>query len=116
MGCLDNRGGSVKLYTCGLGYTNQVFTYESFNDMIVGSDGKCVSSSGNYNGAAVTYATCNKNDVSQKWTYNSSTKEFKNSGGYCMDNHSAYQFQNNGIVHIWSCHGGSNQKWLLGKD
>lgn len=114
--CLDNWGGSVKLYTCGLGYTDHQFTYESLNDMIVGSDGKCVRSSGSYNGASVTYTTCNKNDSAQKWTYNYSTKEFKNTGGYCLDNHGAYKFQNNGVIHMWSCHSGSNQKWLLGKD
>lgn len=113
--CLDNWGGTPKLYTCGLGYTDQMFTYDYFNEMIVGSDGKCLRSSGSYNGASVAFSTCNKSDSAQKFTYNDSTKEFIN-GGYCFENHGSYQFQNNGVVHMWSCHGGTNQKWLLGKD
>jgi subtilisin family serine protease len=114
--CLDNWGSTAKLYTCGYGYTDQMFTYDYFNNMIVGSDGKCLRSSGNYNGASVTFSACSKDDSAQKFSYNRSTKQFTNNGGYCFDNHGAYQFQNNGVVHMWSCHSGTNQKWLLGKD
>lgn len=112
--CLDNRNGSSpKLYTCS-SFSNQMFTYEYFNKMIVGSDGKCLRSGGNSNGASVTLVTCNKDDSTQHWTYTS--KQFKNGGGYCLDNHGAYQYQDNGLVHLWTCHGGTNQKWYLGKN
>lgn len=93
-----------------------MFTYDYFNRMIVGSDGKCLRLSGNHNGASLTFSACDKNDDSQRFTYHDTTKELKSAGGYCLDNHSAYQFQNYGIVIMWTCHGGSNQKWLLGKD
>ena len=104
--CLDNYGGWVGLYNCGIGYTDQQFTHNYFNNMIVGSNGKCVRLSGSYNGASVTYTTCNVNDGAQKWTYTSN--QFKNAGGYCLNSHSS--------ITMWSCNGGSNQKWLLGKN
>eukprot|EP00957_Ditylum_brightwellii_P028104 2121741-Ditylum_brightwellii.AAC.1 len=112
--CLDNWDDRVKLWTCGDGYTDQMFTYDYFNNMIVGSDGKCLK--GSYIGAPVEYEFCNKYDNAQKFTYYYSTKQFVNGGGYCLENYELSQFQNNGVIRMRMCHGGPNQKWLLGKD
>jgi hypothetical protein len=75
---------------------------------VKGYDGKCVDDKGNSsaNGAAVVIWSCSGSDQAENWKY--SNDEFSHNGKCLNDQGNA---GSGGHVILYSCNGGSNEKW-----
>ncbi len=113
--CLDDRSAStanfnpIQVYTCN-GTNAQQWTVESNNTLEV--LGKCldVDGAGTANGTTVDLYDCN-GTVAQVWQPQSNGALVNPNSGKCLDDTG---FGGSGTqVQIWSCTGGTNQKWTL---
>lgn len=113
--CLDvARGGTingtdVEIWTCGVRYPNQRWTF--VGETIVGIGGKCLDVSGGHtaNGTRVQMWDC-RGGPNQRWHF--SDGQLIGMGHKCLD--VAEGSTDDGtLVLLWDCHGGPNQRWTL---
>ncbi len=113
--CLDDRSAStanfnpIQVFTCN-GTGAQQWTVASGNTLQV--LGKCldVDAAGTANGTTVDLYTCNGTGA-QTWIPQSNGSLVNPNSGKCLDDTG---FGGSGTqVQIWSCTGGTNQKWTL---
>ncbi len=113
--CLDDRSAStanfnpIQVYTCN-GTGAQQWTVAPGNTLEV--LGKCldVDAAGTANGTTVDLYACN-GTVAQTWIPQSNGSLVNPNSGKCLDDTG---FGGSGTqVQIWSCTGGTNQKWNL---
>ena len=113
---LDVRGGDfynqnqVWLYT-GNGSIAQKWEYNQTSGQIRGLAGKCLDSGSGNLGENLRIEECN-GGIGQQWDL-SKLSEIKNrKNNLCIDSFSGYS--NASRLYLYSCHGGSNQKWRIG--
>ena len=113
--CLDDRSAStallnpIQVYTCN-GTSAQSWTYEANSTLEV--LGLCldVAGAGTADGTLVDLYTCNGTGA-QTWTPQSNGELINPNSGKCLDDTG---FGGSGTqVQIWSCSGGTNQKWTI---
>ena len=113
--CLDDRAASttnfnpIQVYTCN-GTNAQQWTVESNNTLQV--LGKCldVNAAGTANGTTVDLYDCNGTGA-QTWVPQSNGALLNPNSGKCLDDTG---FGGSGTqAQIWSCTGGTNQRWTL---
>jgi type 1 glutamine amidotransferase len=111
--CVDVSGGSsadgakVQLWTCN-GQTNQQWTRTGTT---LRSLGKCMTAvNPNADGSQVQLSTCT-GSAAQNWTAQSDGT-VRGSGGKCLDANGGSSANGTQLI-IWSCHGGTNQRWTL---
>jgi hypothetical protein len=113
--CLDINGASTangtqaQIWDCN-GGTNQSWTYDSSQNMVVYGN-KCLQASGGGTsaGTAVVIGDCT-GQASQHWNVNSSGTITNVQSGLCMDVNGGGTANGTKVI-LWSCHGGTNQQW-----
>ncbi|WP_171110201.1 MULTISPECIES: ricin-type beta-trefoil lectin domain protein [Streptomyces] len=113
-GCLDIPGGTqqnttqVQIWNC-TGATHQQWTRTATGQITVFGGAKCLDALGNgtANGTKVVIYDCNGQD-NQKWTFYSDGTVRGVESGLCLDVN-----QSTSKVQLWSCWGGTNQKWQI---
>ncbi|MFF3341970.1 RICIN domain-containing protein [Streptomyces flavidovirens] len=113
-GCLDVPGATqqnntqVQVYNCNSG-SNQQWTRTAGGQITVYGGAKCldVSGQGTANGTKVGIYDCN-GQANQKWTFYSDGTIRGVQSGLCLD-----VGQSTPKAQLWSCWGGSNQKWQI---
>jgi type 1 glutamine amidotransferase len=109
--CVDVNGSGtadgtkIQLWTCS-GGTNQQWTRTGTTLRALG---KCMTATGTTDGALVQLATCN-GSAGQNWT--TGTNGALVASGKCLDANGASSANGTQLI-IWSCHGGTNQRWTL---
>jgi hypothetical protein len=133
--CLDQsasqitkQGGRIQVWKCHKG-PNQRFAYLSGDGLLVTASGMCLEASGTGNGAVVRAFGCDGKPA-QRWKIKTVKGKmpgfiggalpvrfvrFEHSSGKCLDVSKSQVKQNGGKVALWSCHGGSNQSWMMKK-
>ena len=110
--CVDVSGGSsadgtrIQLWTCN-GQANQQWTRTGNT---LRSLGKCMTTAGTGDGSAVQLSTCT-GSTAQNWTAQSDGT-LRSSGGKCLDANGGSSANGTQLI-IWTCHGGTNQRWTL---
>ncbi len=113
--CLDINGASTangtqaQIWDCN-GQTNQSWTYDSSQNLVVYGN-KCLQASGGGTsaGTAVVIGDCT-GQASQRWNVNSSGTITNVQSGLCMDVNGGGTANGTKVI-LWSCHGGTNQQW-----
>ncbi|OLF14403.1 glycosyl hydrolase [Actinophytocola xinjiangensis] len=109
--CVDVNGASsadgtkIQLWTC-TGGTNQQWTREGSTLRALG---KCMTAVGTNDGANVQLSTCDGRG-GQNWIAGANGS--LTNSGRCLDANGASSANGTQLI-IWSCHGGTNQRWTL---
>lgn len=117
--CLDtsggaNNGANIIVWDCGLQNNNQKWRMDKqgyihpFNDA-----SKCLNLRGNSTatGTAIEIAECSLQSPSQRWALHADNSiRPKMDTNKCLDTPAV---GNGSKIHLWDCHGGYNQQWLL---
>jgi type 1 glutamine amidotransferase len=112
--CVDVNGGSttdgtkIQLWTCNSG-PNQQWTVGS--DGTIRALGKCMALNGTANATPVQLRTCNGSG-GQQWTSGANSALVNPQSGRCLDANGGSSADGTQLI-IWSCHGGTNQRWTL---
>lgn len=110
--CLDVPGSTqtvgtqVQTVAC-TNAGNQQWTRQANNSITVYNGTRCLGATGTSNGSSVTIQTCN-GSTAQKWFFFSDGTVRGQASKLCLD-----ADLGTAIVHLWSCGGGTNQKWRL---
>ncbi len=115
--CVDINGRSTtngtqaQLWDCN-GQTNQAFTYDASQNLVVYGN-KCLQASngGTSAGTAVVIGDCT-GAASQHWNVNADSSITNVQSGLCMDANGAGTANGTKLI-LWTCSGGSNQKWTV---
>jgi hypothetical protein len=111
--CADSpstaNGAQIHLWECQPVNTNQNFTLNSAGEMRV--NGKCLDAYTGKSGDPAVVHDCTGGG-NQKWTYDSATGEIKGINNLCLDVWGA-NASNGTKIHVFTCHGQTNQKWDL---
>jgi type 1 glutamine amidotransferase len=111
--CVDVNGASsadgtkIQLWTC-TGGTNQQWAR---NGSTWRSLGKCMTATGTGDGALVQLSTCN-GGAGQNWAAQTGGALVNSGSGKCLDANGGSTANGTQLI-IWSCHGGTNQRWTL---
>ncbi|OLF15034.1 glycosyl hydrolase [Actinophytocola xanthii] len=98
-------GTKIQLWTC-TGGTNQQWTRDGGTLRALG---KCMTAAGAGDGALVHLSTCN-GAAGQSWT--TGTAGTLVNAGKCLDANGGSTANGTQLI-IWTCHGGTNQRWTL---
>lgn len=108
----DKDGGKVQVWGCGKHNTNQHFNYYAKSKQIKATNGNCLGTREDHNGALVKMLPCNENEEDQQWSYDERTGLFRHGKGRCLDG--TERKTNGGKVWLWSCNeNNKNQKWQI---
>jgi hypothetical protein len=111
--CVDVNGSStadgtkVQLWTCTSG-ANQQWTRDGNTLRALG---KCLTANGTADGAQVQLSTCTGSG-GQNWTAGTNGALVNAQSNKCLDANGASSANGTQLI-IWSCHGGTNQRWTL---
>jgi endo-1,4-beta-xylanase len=112
--CLDSGTPThAQLWTCSTSVFQQWTHRADFGaEPIVGnSPTGCLDEAGTTNGSGAFLNTCN-GSLSQKWIYDGGLSTIVNAAsGLCLDADLGTIGAGGTKVQVWSCSGGSNQKW-----
>jgi type 1 glutamine amidotransferase len=112
--CVDVSGAStadgtkIQLWTCN-GQPNQQWTVGS--DNTIRSLGKCMAVNATANATPVQLRTCTGGG-GQQWTSGANGALVNAQSGRCLDANGGSSADGTQLI-IWSCHGGTNQRWTL---
>jgi type 1 glutamine amidotransferase len=111
--CADVSGGSsadgtkVQLWTCH-GGAGQRWT---LNGTTVRALDKCLTVAGTANGGLVQLSTCT-GAAAQSWTPGAGGALVNQQSGRCLDANGGSSADGTQLI-VWTCHGGTNQRWTL---
>jgi hypothetical protein len=107
-GSSTTNGTQFQMAACTNG-SNQLVTRQANNSLTVYSGTKCVTASGGgtTNGTAVVIQPCTGGN-DQKWMFFSDGTIRGFASKLCID-----ADLGSSVVHLWSCGGGTNQKWRI---
>jgi hypothetical protein len=109
--CVDVNGSSsadgtkIQLWTCN-GGTNQQWTRDGSTLRALG---KCMTATGTTDGSLVQLSTCN-GSAGQTWSVQADSTI--RAGGKCLDANGASSADGTQLI-VWTCTGGTNQRWTL---
>ena len=112
--CLDVRhndrtpGTLLQIYDCH-GGQNQSFSFTAAGELRGFGGAVCVEATGSAPGAPVVIANCS-GQLKQQWKLNGNGSITGQQSGLCLDVKDA-STANRQPVQLWTCHGGSNQRW-----